>query len=128
MWLCLGIGILFVTRCWCRYLCPTGAFLSLFNQCAWLKRLLPAKKYGRCEFGLTGRDHLDCIYCDRCRYENSLIPDRADAITQETPGLVSRLFLVWLLITASLLIWPLVHKDTPIADPNTPSAAVQDTP
>jgi NosR/NirI family nitrous oxide reductase transcriptional regulator len=59
---------LFVTRLWCRYLCPTGAFLSLFNLGGWLQRFLPAKKFGRCEFGLTGRDRLDCIYCDRCRH------------------------------------------------------------
>jgi NosR/NirI family transcriptional regulator, nitrous oxide reductase regulator len=59
---------LFVTRIWCRYLCPTGAFLSLFNLAGWLQRFLPAKKFGRCEFGLTGRDRLDCIHCDRCRH------------------------------------------------------------
>jgi NosR/NirI family transcriptional regulator, nitrous oxide reductase regulator len=62
---------LFVTRLWCRYLCPTGAFLSLFNLGAWLQKFLPAKKFGRCEFGLSGRDHLDCIHCDRCRYPSA---------------------------------------------------------
>jgi predicted membrane-bound spermidine synthase len=61
-------GSLFVTRIWCRYLCPTGAFLSLFNLAGWLQRYLPAKKFGRCEFGLSGRDRLDCIHCDRCRH------------------------------------------------------------
>jgi NosR/NirI family nitrous oxide reductase transcriptional regulator len=66
----LGVG-LFVTRVWCRYLCPTGAFLSLFNMGAWLQRFLPAKKFGRCEFGLTGRDRLDCIHCDRCRHPDA---------------------------------------------------------
>jgi NosR/NirI family transcriptional regulator, nitrous oxide reductase regulator len=66
----LGAGLI-VTRLWCRYLCPTGAFLSLFNLAAWLQRFLPAKKFGRCEFGLSGRDHLDCIHCDRCRYPSA---------------------------------------------------------
>ncbi len=63
------LGSLFCSRFWCRYLCPAGAFLSLFNSLALLKRYFPAKRYGRCEFGLTAQDHLDCIYCDRCRYQ-----------------------------------------------------------
>jgi predicted membrane-bound spermidine synthase/Na+-translocating ferredoxin:NAD+ oxidoreductase RnfG subunit len=62
-------GSVFYTRFWCRYLCPAGAFLSLFNKVAILRRFLPAKKFGRCEFGLTEKDQLDCIYCDRCRYQ-----------------------------------------------------------
>ena len=128
LWLFLGIGILFVTRFWCRYLCPTGAFLSLLNRCAWLQHLLPAKKYGRCEFGLTGRDHLDCIYCDRCRYENPLIPERRHAITQDKPGLVSRIFLIWLLITASLLIWPLLPKNEDFAPQDGSATLAQSTP
>ncbi|MCF7973522.1 MAG: 4Fe-4S binding protein [Phycisphaerae bacterium] len=126
LWLFVGLGVVFVTRFWCRVLCPTGAFLSLLNRCAWLQRLLPAKKFGRCEFGLTGRDHMDCIYCDRCRYENNLIPERNQAITKDPPNLISRLFLCWILIAASLLIWPLVHKSTPVTDPNTPGTVVQD--
>jgi len=62
------IGSLFYGRFWCRYLCPAGAFLSLLNSVAILKRYLPAKKFGRCEFGLTPKDQMDCIHCDRCRY------------------------------------------------------------
>ena len=64
----LACSVLY-TRFWCRYLCPAGAFLSLFNKVAILRRLLPIKKFGRCEFGLTVKDQLDCIYCDRCRYQ-----------------------------------------------------------
>ena len=63
------VASIFYTRFWCRYLCPAGAFLSLLNGLAILKRYLPAKKFGRCEFGLTGKDQMDCIYCDKCRYE-----------------------------------------------------------
>ncbi len=62
------IGSIFYSRFWCRYLCPAGAFLSLLNHIAILKRYLPAKRFGRCEFGLTAKDKMDCIQCDRCRY------------------------------------------------------------
>ncbi len=63
------VGSIFCTRFWCRYLCPAGAFLSLLNGAAVLKRYLPAKKFGQCPFGLTGRDNMDCIQCDKCRFE-----------------------------------------------------------
>jgi len=63
------IGSVFCTRFWCRYLCPAGAFLSLLNQVALLKRRLPPRKFGRCPFGLTAKDNADCIQCDKCRFE-----------------------------------------------------------
>jgi len=66
------IGSVFYSRFWCRYLCPVGAFLSLLNNVAILKRYLPAKRYGRCEFGLTAKDRMDCIQCDRCRYSTQV--------------------------------------------------------
>jgi hypothetical protein len=59
---------LFYARFWCRYLCPAGAFLSLLNHVRLLRRCVPAKWFARCEFGLTPADHLDCLYCDRCRH------------------------------------------------------------
>ncbi len=59
---------LFYTRFWCRYLCPAGAILSLLNGLIIFKHILPSKRFHYCEFGLTSTDHLDCIYCDRCRY------------------------------------------------------------
>jgi predicted membrane-bound spermidine synthase len=62
------IGSFFYVRFWCRYLCPVGAFLSLLNHLRLLRRWVPAKWFGRCEFGLTAGDHLDCLYCDRCRH------------------------------------------------------------
>lgn len=62
------VGSLFYSRFWCRYLCPVGAFLSLLNHARPLRRLVPAKWFGKCEFGLTASDHLDCLYCDRCRH------------------------------------------------------------
>ena len=34
-----------------------------------LKRLVPAKNFAGCEFGLAPKDNMDCICCDRCRYQ-----------------------------------------------------------
>ena len=63
------VASVFCTRFWCRYLCPAGALLSLLSAVAVLRRHMPVKKYGKCEFGLTATDSMDCIYCDKCRYE-----------------------------------------------------------
>ena len=63
------VGSIIYTRFWCRYLCPAGAFLSLFNNLTILKRYMPKKRFARCEFGLTPTDKMDCIYCDKCRFE-----------------------------------------------------------
>jgi hypothetical protein len=90
------IGSIFYTRFWCRYLCPVGAFLSLLNSVIVLKRFLPAKRFGRCEFGLTAKDQMDCLYCDRCRYE---VPKGISA--QELKSIrafVPRAFMTYVLI------------------------------
>ena len=72
------IGSVFYSRFWCLYLCPVGAFLSLLNRVALLKRYLPAKKFGRCSFGLTGKDKMDCIQCDKCRYDKGAVTRTRD--------------------------------------------------
>jgi predicted membrane-bound spermidine synthase/Na+-translocating ferredoxin:NAD+ oxidoreductase RnfG subunit len=77
------ISSLFWPRFWCRYFCPAGAFLSLLNRAAILKRYLPAKKFGRCPYGLTGKDNSDCIQCDKCRFEKF---DRVPAKKQQFAG------------------------------------------
>jgi len=87
------IGSIFYGRFWCRYLCPAGAFLSLLNNIAILKRYLPAKRFGTrqrrvsipsdagCEFGLTPKDQMDCIHCDRCRFVRR---QKSDVRSQKT--------------------------------------------
>jgi len=106
------VGSVFYARFWCRYLCPAGAFLSLFNNVVILKRYLPAKRFDRCEFGLTAKDRMDCLYCDRCRYETSAGHLTAKAAGREkyllrspcTPiKLLSRYFVVGVLVVATLI-------------------------
>lgn len=53
-------------RLWCRNLCPTGAFLSLFNKIR-MKRLAPPVMPGRCAMGVSSPKEADCLNCDRCR-------------------------------------------------------------
>jgi hypothetical protein len=96
----LLLGCLVFTRFWCRYLCPTGAFLSLLHHANLLRRFLPVKKYGQCEFGLTAVDNLDCIYCDRCRYGPAI------------PRVLSETLQVWgkvLLVMVVIIVFAMLH-------------------
>ncbi|MHC4616978.1 MAG: 4Fe-4S binding protein [Planctomycetota bacterium] len=97
------VGSILYTRFWCRYLCPVGAFLSLFNNVVLLKRVLPVKKYGKCEFGLTGRDKMDCIYCDKCRYEPAPLPGE-EAVARPTPVAVLSRYLVPAAILVAFIV------------------------
>jgi polyferredoxin len=99
------IGSVFYTRFWCRYLCAVGAFLSLFNKVVILKRYVPVKKFGRCEFGLTGKDQMDCIYCDRCRYQakTAVKKEHLPRLHHAPAKAVSRYFVVGVLIAAILV-------------------------
>jgi hypothetical protein len=70
--------------------------LSLFNNLIILKKIIPAKIFGRCEFGLTAKDNMDCIYCDRCRY---YLKSSLPLIKPErTSGLTARFLLIIVLI------------------------------
>jgi len=96
------VGSVFYNRFWCRYLCPTGAFLSLLNNVSLFKRYLPAKRFGSCEFGLTAKDHMDCIYCDKCRYEAKRVAvvKPLPAVGYSSSKFVSRYFLVGVILAA----------------------------
>jgi len=96
---------LFYTRWWCRYLCPAGAFLSLLNGIALFKKYLPAKKFSKCEFGLTARDNLDCIQCDRCRYEKRALTRRPalERSSATSVAVVPRFFIISVLVAGILI-------------------------
>jgi len=82
-----------------------GAFLSLLNKVVILKRYLPAKRFGKCEFGLTARDNLDCIYCDRCRYQKKAVAEkeRLPHPDYALAPLLSRYFVVGVLVVGVLV-------------------------
>jgi len=95
------VGSVFYRRFWCRHLCPVGAFLSLFNNLVVRKQLVPAKNFAGCEFGLTAKDNMDCIYCDRCRYRlKSSLPRPA---AEYPPGGPARYLLFSVLIIGVLV-------------------------
>jgi hypothetical protein len=83
-------------RFWCRYLCPAGAFLSLFNNVIILKKYIPVKWFGRCEYGLSIKDNMDCIYCDKCRFDE---PIKLKEVQQKRPNV----FLVLVTIVALIV-------------------------
>ena len=70
-----------------------------------LKRYLPAKRFGKCEFGLTDKDKKDCLYCDRCRYQpiTAVKKERLPRPHYAPAKLLSRYFVVGVLIAAVLV-------------------------
>ncbi len=64
--LTIGVFSALYFRFWCRYLCPVGAFLSLFNRIGVLLRLSPPKAYSDCDLGMRSKWDMDCIQCNRC--------------------------------------------------------------
>lgn len=99
-WLVLIValgGSVLIPRFWCWYLCPAGAFLSLLSHFSLLRRWLPAKRFGRCEFGVTAGDRMDCIHCDRCRHV------AAEAGSVPTASIPARPLLAAVLIVGALM-------------------------
>ncbi|MEE8425550.1 MAG: 4Fe-4S binding protein [Elusimicrobiota bacterium] len=59
---------LFYFRFWCRYFCPTGALLALFNKLALWRRGAPRRMFSLCDLGVGGEFDVDCIECRRCTF------------------------------------------------------------
>ncbi len=99
------LGSLLYSRFWCRYLCPVGAFLSLFNNLAILKHYMPPKRFARCEFGVTASDRTDCICCDKCRFEFAEPAEQIEPPPQPVPAAkrLSRRFILVVVIAALLV-------------------------
>jgi len=67
----LGVASLIYFRPFCRYLCPAGAFLALFNKLRLAERvggqlLVRPRVLARCDLGVTSQGHVDCLKCNRC--------------------------------------------------------------
>lgn len=74
MWIVLGAVAagLFVSRAWCRYLCPLGALLGLFNKFSVFGILREREDLPRCNvlpgdcIMHTKPDTTDCVACGEC--------------------------------------------------------------
>lgn len=62
----IGVFSLLYFRFFCRYLCPAGAFLALFNRFALFIGFARPKAYSDCDLGVRARWDVDCIQCNRC--------------------------------------------------------------
>jgi predicted membrane-bound spermidine synthase len=60
------VGSVFYVRFWCRYFCPVGALLALFNKLALLNRFSPGRRFEHCDLGVRDEFDVDCIRCNRC--------------------------------------------------------------
>ncbi|MBF0296478.1 MAG: 4Fe-4S binding protein, partial [Magnetococcales bacterium] len=107
-WLMLVViaaGSLVFFRYWCRFWCPLGALLALFNKLALLDPLAPKKRrFHHCDLGVGHPFDVDCPRCDRC-----LHPD-------PPPPVANRLLLPALLaVTAGLILLHLTNamEETP---------------
>lgn len=70
------VGMVLIARFWCRYLCPMGALLSLFNRVSFLRLKLDKNRCSGCAacatdcpMGIephTQYDNHNCIKCGRC--------------------------------------------------------------
>ena len=70
------IGMVLIARFWCRYLCPMGALLSLFNRVSFMKLRLDKERCSecgvctsKCPMGIEPHyqyDNHNCIKCGRC--------------------------------------------------------------
>ncbi|MFC1744042.1 FMN-binding protein [Candidatus Riflebacteria bacterium] len=71
---------LFYFRFWCRFFCPAGALLSLFNKFAILEFLTPKREYKVCDLRAITKYDLNCIRCNRCVNRLTTTPGKENEI------------------------------------------------
>ncbi len=82
----IGIGSLTYYRFWCRYFCPTGAFLALFNKMAIWRKGSPRRVISKCDLGVRAEFDLDCIQCNRCIFKATAGHDTTKNTENDTAG------------------------------------------
>ena len=92
------LGMVLISRFWCRYLCPMGALLSLFNRFSLFGLKLAAHKCTdcglctqACPMGLEPRKEINTSNCIKCGECVSACPLSALSIGFSLPGAKGRL-------------------------------------
>ncbi len=83
---CLAASTIYF-RFWCRYLCPAGAFLAIFNKISLLRKWSPRPIPSRCDLGVGFPGDVDCIRCHRCLFKDRR--HEAGVTKDEFPALAS---------------------------------------
>jgi hypothetical protein len=97
------VGSVFFMRFWCRYFCWCGAFLSLFNRVALLKRFF-LKHYGSCPMHVKSIQDIDCLQCNICLPTVKILPGKT------TDRLFKIIFTLVLFILATVAVLSLRVK------------------
>ena len=96
---------LFYKRFWCRVLCPSGAFLALFNAVK-LMRNKNKIQIQNCDLGVYNKKDFDCICCDNCRKSKKPEPTKKNQISK-----LYNYFFIFFAIVCFYYILLLLHQD-----------------
>ena len=96
-------GSLFYTRLFCRFLCPTGAFLSILNRIAIFKKFLSPKRFRLRKSNITPAVQTDCIYRDPPKADRHL-PEKITGIQKPPAKTLSSYILITVVAAAAIFI------------------------